>query len=94
MVATLDDAALLRASFREGNIPKGVAWSPDGTCLLTATEDAQVRLYEVPARARVFFLPLSAARATAFSVTSLTPCKKQPPARMYRFIFLIGPMPR
>ena len=55
MVATLDDAALLRASFREGNVPKGVAWSPDGTCLLTATEDAQVRLYEVPARARVFF---------------------------------------
>ncbi|KAK7241450.1 telomerase Cajal body protein [Aureococcus anophagefferens] len=44
----MDAAACLRADFAPGNVPKGVAWSPDGTCLLTATEDARVRLYEVP----------------------------------------------
>ena len=42
----MDAAACLRADFAPGNVPKGVAWSPDGTCLLTATEDARVRLYE------------------------------------------------
>ena len=49
----MDATACLRADFAPGNVPKGVAWSPDGTCLLTATEDARVRLYEVLAKHRL-----------------------------------------
>ena len=36
-------------SGRKNNCLKGVKWSPDGTCLLTASEDQQLRLYELPA---------------------------------------------
>ena len=38
--------------FREATLPnncvKGVKWSPDGLCLLTASEDRQLRLFELP----------------------------------------------
>ena len=30
------------------NCLKGVQWSPDGTCLLTASEDKQLRIFELP----------------------------------------------
>ena len=36
-------------SSQKNNCLKGVRWSPDGTCLLTASEDQQLRLYELPA---------------------------------------------
>ena len=36
-------------SGQKNNCLKGVKWSPDGTCLLTASEDQQLRLYELPA---------------------------------------------
>ena len=29
--------------------PKGCAWAPDGTCLLTAGDDARLRVLELPA---------------------------------------------
>ena len=32
----------------KNNCLKGVQWSPDGTCLLTASEDQQLRLFELP----------------------------------------------
>ena len=32
----------------KNNCLKGVQWSPDGTCLLTASEDQQIRLFELP----------------------------------------------
>ena len=41
---------VLEAAFRDGCCTKGAAWSPDGTCLLTATGDHVVRLFEVPDR--------------------------------------------
>ena len=38
--------------FRDATLPnncvKGVKWSPDGLCLLTASEDRQLRLFELP----------------------------------------------
>lgn len=37
-----------RLSTRLKTLPKGVAWSPDGTCLLTACEDCRLQLFEVP----------------------------------------------
>lgn len=50
--AMADEAApgamVLEAGFGATNTTKGVAWSPDGTCLLTSTEDHLVRLFEVP----------------------------------------------
>mmetsp|Transcript_27393 Transcript_27393/g.85202 ORF Transcript_27393/g.85202 Transcript_27393/m.85202 type:complete len:133 (+) Transcript_27393:158-556(+) len=38
----------LVARFAQENVPKACLWSPDGTCLLTATEDAALRLFELP----------------------------------------------
>ncbi|KAJ1456152.1 hypothetical protein M885DRAFT_183950 [Pelagophyceae sp. CCMP2097] len=39
---------VLEADEFGASITKGVAWSPDGTCLLTASDDDVVRLFEVP----------------------------------------------
>lgn len=43
------------ASFKDtklkNNFLKGVKWSPDGTCLLTNSEDHKIRLFEMPEEA-------------------------------------------
>lgn len=45
LVAAKSIRPVVRHSF--GAIPKGVAWSPDGTCILTATEE-RLHLFELP----------------------------------------------
>eukprot|EP00967_Tisochrysis_lutea_P096517 scaffold141409_cov31-Tisochrysis_lutea.AAC.2 len=34
-----------------GNVVRGVLWAPDGSCLLSASEDCALRLFELPADA-------------------------------------------
>ncbi|GLC72449.1 hypothetical protein PLESTF_001248900 [Pleodorina starrii] len=41
------------ASCPNSNFLKGVKWSPDGACLLTASDDNCLRLYDLPQDARV-----------------------------------------
>ncbi|GIL92819.1 hypothetical protein Vretimale_19220 [Volvox reticuliferus] len=41
------------ASCPNTNFLKGVKWSPDGACLLTASDDNWLRLYDIPQDARV-----------------------------------------
>ena len=37
-----------REDGRRNNCLRGVQWSPDGSCLLTASEDQQLRIFNLP----------------------------------------------